>query len=133
MPREALALPPAASLKAVLFDIDGTLTDSDPLHFEVFKALFSELGLPELGINRGDDIDMHFFHKHISGRWGFRVHVCPCSVRRRQVSTCWQPQMPLTTIRPVAYLTWLTRPLVSVDQLVSGPCSAPHGGTDGQM
>jgi phosphoglycolate phosphatase-like HAD superfamily hydrolase len=64
-----LALPPAASLRAVLFDIDGTLTDSDPLHFEVFKALFKEVGVPSVGINQGDEIDMHFFHKHISGRW----------------------------------------------------------------
>ncbi len=33
VPRMFKPLPPLDSIKGVLFDIDGTLTDSDPLHF----------------------------------------------------------------------------------------------------
>eukprot|EP00240_Pyramimonas_obovata_P016330 CAMPEP_0118940150 /NCGR_PEP_ID=MMETSP1169-20130426/30712_1 /TAXON_ID=36882 /ORGANISM="Pyramimonas obovata, Strain CCMP722" /LENGTH=268 /DNA_ID=CAMNT_0006884565 /DNA_START=159 /DNA_END=965 /DNA_ORIENTATION=+ len=58
-----IPLPKIDSLKAILFDIDGTLTNSDPLHFEVFKELFLELG-----VNGGQPIDDAFFHRHISGR-----------------------------------------------------------------
>ena len=36
-------LPPLAGLKAVLFDVDGTLTDSDPLHFLAFKEILQEV------------------------------------------------------------------------------------------
>lgn len=38
-------------LKAVIFDLDGTLTDSDRVHFQIFQALFAKRGItltPEL-------------------------------------------------------------------------------------
>ncbi|KAJ3672666.1 hypothetical protein LUZ60_007387 [Juncus effusus] len=50
-------------VQAVLFDIDGTLGDSDPLHLQAFKEL-----LLEIGYNNGVPIDEEFFVKNIAGR-----------------------------------------------------------------
>lgn len=49
---------------ACLFDIDGTLVKSDPIHFSVFQ----ELLLKEKGFNDNKPIDEEFFRKWISGR-----------------------------------------------------------------
>jgi len=46
-------------LKAVIFDLDGTLTDSDKVHFQVFQALFAK---------RDMDIDRALYKEKISGR-----------------------------------------------------------------
>ncbi len=46
-------------LKAVIFDLDGTLTDSDRVHFQVFKEIFAQ---------RGIDLGRAFYHEKISGR-----------------------------------------------------------------
>ncbi|GLC35885.1 hypothetical protein PLESTF_001236300 [Pleodorina starrii] len=51
------------SLRGVLFDVDGTLVESDPLHFRAFQEV-----LCELGFNGGQPIDEHFFRTRISGR-----------------------------------------------------------------
>eukprot|EP00270_Netrium_digitus_P014739 TRINITY_DN5079_c0_g1_i1.p1 TRINITY_DN5079_c0_g1~~TRINITY_DN5079_c0_g1_i1.p1 ORF type:complete len:309 (+),score=85.48 TRINITY_DN5079_c0_g1_i1:228-1154(+) len=56
-------LPGQGQLRAVLFDVDGTLTDSDPLHFKAFQDI-----LVEVGFQGGIPIDDEFFRKHISGR-----------------------------------------------------------------
>ena len=52
-----------AGIYACLFDMDGTLCDTDPLHHEVFSNL-----LLAHGKNGGVPIDDDFFHKHIAGR-----------------------------------------------------------------
>ncbi len=44
--------------RALLFDMDGTLIHSDPLHIEVFRAFYAE---------RGRAIDTEYFLKHIHG------------------------------------------------------------------
>ncbi|CAG9466503.1 unnamed protein product [Pedinophyceae sp. YPF-701] len=62
-PSGAAPLPPASHVKGVLFDIDGTLCDSDPLHFRAFKEY-----LVEVGYNKGEPITREFFFKNISGR-----------------------------------------------------------------
>lgn len=46
-------------LKAVIFDLDGTLTDSDKVHFRVFQELFDK---------RGIEIDKTLYKNKISGR-----------------------------------------------------------------
>lgn len=56
-------LPSTDRLQAILFDIDGTLTDSDPLHLRTFQEM-----LVELGYNDGKVIDEAFFQKMIAGR-----------------------------------------------------------------
>ena len=74
-----------ALVAGVLFDIDGTMTDSDPIHFIAFKqhlktwgykvrsaaaepSLMSQLTGAELqGHNNGEEIDREFFDKHLSG------------------------------------------------------------------
>lgn len=33
-----------SSIKGILFDMDGTLTDSDTLHFEAYRETFLEVG-----------------------------------------------------------------------------------------
>ena len=43
----------------LLFDLDGTLIQSDPMHFAVFRDLFAE---------RGRAIDEGFYMAHIHGR-----------------------------------------------------------------
>lgn len=52
------------ALAGFLFDIDGTLVNSDPLHF----AVFQELLLKEDGFNDDIPIDEEFFRNNIAGR-----------------------------------------------------------------
>ncbi|KAK9273060.1 hypothetical protein L1049_017867 [Liquidambar formosana] len=52
-----------APLEAVLFDIDGTLCDSEPLHYDAFHEM-----LQEVGFNGGVPITKEFFIEKISGR-----------------------------------------------------------------
>lgn len=68
------ALPEDGLLKAVIFDIDGTLCDSDPLHFRAFEELFQEIGF-----QGGEPINEEFFAEHISGRDIIEVmnNICP--------------------------------------------------------
>ena len=54
----------SSRLAAILFDIDGTLVNSDPIHFAVFR----ELLLQQEGFNQNQPIDEAFFRKWISGR-----------------------------------------------------------------
>jgi HAD superfamily hydrolase (TIGR01509 family) len=56
-------LPDLSKLRAVLFDIDGTLCNSDPLHFAAFRE-----ALIAAGFNGGAPIDEPFFRSRISGR-----------------------------------------------------------------
>ncbi|XP_043715337.1 haloacid dehalogenase-like hydrolase domain-containing protein Sgpp [Telopea speciosissima] len=59
---ERCSLSRVAPLEAVLFDIDGTLCDSDPVHFLAFREL-----LLEIGYNGGVPIDEDFYVKNIAG------------------------------------------------------------------
>uniref|UniRef100_A0A5B6Z3G5 Haloacid dehalogenase-like hydrolase domain-containing protein Sgpp n=1 Tax=Davidia involucrata TaxID=16924 RepID=A0A5B6Z3G5_DAVIN len=52
-----------APLEAVLFDIDGTLCDSDPLHYYAFREM-----LQEIGFNGGVPITEEFFVENIAGK-----------------------------------------------------------------
>jgi HAD superfamily hydrolase (TIGR01509 family) len=47
------------TVKALLFDLDGTLTHSDPVHFLAFQKLMAGEGL---------EIDQEGYRRHISGR-----------------------------------------------------------------
>jgi HAD superfamily hydrolase (TIGR01509 family) len=46
------------SVRALLFDLDGTLIDSDPLHFEAYHQISARYGVT---------FDEDFFSRHISG------------------------------------------------------------------
>lgn len=46
-------------MKALLFDLDGTLADTDPLHFLAWKEALRPFGL---------EVDEAFYRRHISGR-----------------------------------------------------------------
>jgi HAD superfamily hydrolase (TIGR01509 family) len=46
------------TLKALVFDLDGTLVDSDPHHFAAYRAIAARYGVA---------VDAAFFAKHISG------------------------------------------------------------------
>lgn len=52
-----------APLEAILFDIDGTLCDSDPIHYRAFREM-----LQEIGFNGGAPITEEFFIERISGK-----------------------------------------------------------------
>nr|ACU22954.1 unknown [Glycine max] len=52
-----------APLEAVLFDIDGTLCDSDPLHYYAFREM-----LLEIGFNEGVPITEEFFIETVAGK-----------------------------------------------------------------
>ena len=41
---EKRPFPDLSTIKAVLFDVDGTLTNSDPLHFDAFHDILLEYG-----------------------------------------------------------------------------------------
>jgi HAD superfamily hydrolase (TIGR01509 family) len=47
-----------SALKALVFDLDGTLIDSDPYHFQAYR---------EIAARHGVEIDAAFFAAHISG------------------------------------------------------------------
>jgi beta-phosphoglucomutase-like phosphatase (HAD superfamily) len=46
-------------LSAILFDLDGTLTNTDSLHFQTWHAVLQEVGI---------SIDREFYDRRISGR-----------------------------------------------------------------
>ncbi len=46
-------------LKAVLFDLDGTLANTDPIHFQVWQTLLAAYGIT---------VDQAFYDRFISGR-----------------------------------------------------------------
>jgi HAD superfamily hydrolase (TIGR01509 family) len=46
-------------LKALLFDLDGTLANTDPIHFQTWRELLLDYGL---------DIDLDFYQAKFSGR-----------------------------------------------------------------
>ncbi|MFN4231746.1 HAD family hydrolase [Thermus sp.] len=46
-------------LKALLFDLDGTLADTDPLHLLAWREALAPFGI---------QVDQAFYHKRISGR-----------------------------------------------------------------
>jgi len=50
---------PKSSIISTLFDLDGTISDSDPIHFEVAQTFFPGYGIP---------VDHDFFMKNIHGR-----------------------------------------------------------------
>ncbi|KAK6146414.1 hypothetical protein DH2020_020283 [Rehmannia glutinosa] len=52
-----------APLEAVLFDVDGTLCDTDPLHYYAFREM-----LQEIGFNGGVPITEDFFVENIAGK-----------------------------------------------------------------
>ncbi|XP_012075559.1 haloacid dehalogenase-like hydrolase domain-containing protein Sgpp [Jatropha curcas] len=52
-----------APLEAVLFDVDGTLCDSDPLHYLTFREM-----LQEINFNGGVPITEKFFAEKLSGK-----------------------------------------------------------------
>lgn len=52
-----------APLEAVLFDIDGTICDSDPIHYYAFREM-----LLEMGFNNGVPISEDFFVEKIGGK-----------------------------------------------------------------
>jgi len=52
-----------APLQAVLFDVDGTLCDSDPLHYYAFREM-----LQEIGFNGGVPITEEFYIENIAGK-----------------------------------------------------------------
>ncbi|HEY9620440.1 MAG TPA: HAD family phosphatase [Crinalium sp.] len=51
-------------LEAFLFDLDGTLADTDPVHYETWKDMLREYGL---------DIDPVFYKAHFSGRLNLQI------------------------------------------------------------
>lgn len=46
-------------LAAILFDLDGTLVNTDPFHFQAWQEMLREYGI---------DIDLNFYQTRISGR-----------------------------------------------------------------
>ncbi|XP_035544667.1 uncharacterized protein LOC108998992 [Juglans regia] len=73
-----------APLQAVLFDVDGTLCDSDPLHYQAFREM-----LQEIGFNGGVPITEEFYMENISGKHNDDIVVLlfPDDVQRGLKST----------------------------------------------
>ena len=51
-------------LSAILFDLDGTIANTDPIHFAVWQDILSQYNL---------NIDRAFFQKHISGKTNTQI------------------------------------------------------------
>ena len=66
----------------ILFDLDGTLVDSDPIHFEAWQKILAEINPNEPLIDRA------FFDKYISGNHLFAsslfCHIVLCSFRSNE-------------------------------------------------
>ncbi|KAM0992168.1 hypothetical protein ACFX13_010628 [Malus domestica] len=52
-----------APLEAVIFDIDGTLCDSDPIHYYAFREM-----LQEIGFNGGVPITEEYYIENFAGK-----------------------------------------------------------------
>jgi HAD superfamily hydrolase (TIGR01509 family) len=52
-------IPNDPMLKGLLFDLDGTLANTDPLHLQIWQSLLRPYGY---------EIDLAFYQRHISGR-----------------------------------------------------------------
>lgn len=68
----------AENLKAILFDMDGVLIDSEPIHFEAnletlkrFGIDLSESDYLSLGVGKGD----HSFYQRASEKFGITVDI----------------------------------------------------------
>lgn len=61
-PETRRSLSHLAPLEAILFDIDGTLCDSDPIHYCAFREM-----LQQIGFNDGVPITEDFYVDNISG------------------------------------------------------------------
>ncbi|XP_057475553.1 haloacid dehalogenase-like hydrolase domain-containing protein Sgpp [Actinidia eriantha] len=59
----ACSLSRLAPVEAILFDVDGTLCDTDPIHHHAFREM-----LQEIGFNGGVPITEEFFVENIAGR-----------------------------------------------------------------
>ncbi|KAF5735095.1 haloacid dehalogenase-like hydrolase domain-containing protein Sgpp [Tripterygium wilfordii] len=55
-------------LQAVLFDVDGTLCDTDPLHYYAFREM-----LQEINFNGGVPITEEFFIENIAGKHNEKI------------------------------------------------------------
>lgn len=64
----AIPFPSVESLEAVFFDVDGTLCDSDPLHYQSFRDM-----LQEVGFQGGVPITEEYFINNISGKDNFYI------------------------------------------------------------
>jgi HAD superfamily hydrolase (TIGR01509 family) len=51
-------------LTALLFDLDGTMVDSDPIHFQTWQAVLTEYGI---------EIDHEFYRTRFSGRLNIQI------------------------------------------------------------
>ena len=51
-------------LSAILFDLDGTLADTDPIHFQVWQEILAGYSI---------ECDRNFYQKHISGNTNERL------------------------------------------------------------
>jgi HAD superfamily hydrolase (TIGR01509 family) len=51
-------------LSALLFDLDGTLANTDPLHYQTWQEILQEYGL---------EIDRPFYQQHFSGRRNLEI------------------------------------------------------------
>ncbi|KAK4769514.1 hypothetical protein SAY86_027664 [Trapa natans] len=51
-----------APLEAVLFDVDGTLCDTDPIHLQAFQIMLPEIGFKDVAI------DEEFFIENMAGK-----------------------------------------------------------------
>lgn len=75
----------------ILFDLDGTLVDSDPIHFEAWQKILVEK-IPEQ-----PPIDRAFFDKHISGKRVGKSFSSPTTVSFRSIECGYYTRI----IRPI--------------------------------
>ena len=109
---ESLQIAPPSVVSAVLFDIDGTLVNSDPIHFQVFQ----EILLKEEGFNNNVPIDEAFFRQWISGRSNSLITADffpEWSIERREV---WSKRKEFR-FREVAQLSMKERQMPGLDRI----------------
>ena len=57
--------------KAILFDLDGVIVDSEPLHHRAFDRVFAEWGLPPIPFDLYADV---FTSRGVGLEWSVRTH-----------------------------------------------------------
>lgn len=109
-------------LKALLFDLDGTLADTDPIHRQVWADLLRPYGY---------EVNATFYEQHISGRLNPDIvqallpHLSPAAERQFSADKEAQFRQAATQLKPLAglldLLAWAQQQALATALVTNAP------------